>query len=38
LGAQAGEARIRKVVTEAGFKHFQRATETAFNLIFEAKR
>lgn len=38
LGAQAGEARIRKVVTEAGFNYFRRATETPFNLIFEAKR
>ena len=37
LGAQAGEARLRDVVTKAGFKHFRRATETPFNLIFEAK-
>lgn len=37
LGAQAGEARMREVVAKAGFGHFQRATETPFNLIFEAK-
>jgi SAM-dependent methyltransferase len=37
LGAQAGEARLRDVVTAGGFKHFRRATETPFNLIFEAK-
>jgi hypothetical protein len=37
LGAQAGEARMREVVNAGGFKHFRRATETPFNLIFEAK-
>ena len=37
LGAQAGEARIREVVTEGGFTRFRRATETPFNLIFEAR-
>ncbi|MBV9007845.1 MAG: methyltransferase domain-containing protein [Verrucomicrobia bacterium] len=37
LGAQAGEPRIREVVTAAGFKHFRRATETPFNLVFEAR-
>jgi len=37
LGAQAGEARIRKVVTEGGFKRFRRASETPFNLVFEAR-
>lgn len=36
LGAQAGEARMRKVVTEGGFTSFRRANETPFNLIFEA--
>jgi SAM-dependent methyltransferase len=38
LGAQAGEARLRGVFLEAGFKHFRRATETPFNLIFEARK
>jgi hypothetical protein len=38
LGAQAGEARLRDVVTNAGFTRFRRATETPFNLILEARR
>lgn len=37
LGAQAGEARLRDVVTEGGFRSFRRAAETPFNLVFEAK-
>jgi 2-polyprenyl-3-methyl-5-hydroxy-6-metoxy-1,4-benzoquinol methylase len=37
LGAQAGEALMRKVLTEAGFTKFRRATETPFNLVYEAK-
>src|SRR5215813_4277354 len=37
LGAQAGEARLRDVVTKAGFTRFRRATETPFNLVFEAR-
>ncbi|MEN3289502.1 MAG: hypothetical protein V7634_3802 [Bradyrhizobium sp.] len=37
LGAQAGERRLRKVVTEAGFTQFRRATETPFNMVFEAR-
>jgi len=37
LGAQAGEARIRDVITSAGFSHFRRAAETPFNLVFEAR-
>lgn len=37
LGAQAGEARIRDVVTSAGFNRFRRATETPFNIVFEAR-
>lgn len=37
LGAQAGEARLRDVVNEAGFRHFRRASETPFNMIFEAR-
>jgi SAM-dependent methyltransferase len=38
LGAQAGEARLRRVFTEAGFTRFRRATATPFNLIFEARK
>ena len=37
LGAQAGEARLRDVVTRGGFARFRRATETPFNLILEAR-
>jgi len=37
LGAQAGERRLREVVTQGGFSHFRRATETPFNLVFEAR-
>ncbi len=37
LGAQAGEARLREVVTEGGFGRFRRATETPFNLVLEAR-
>ncbi|HUC51058.1 MAG TPA: methyltransferase domain-containing protein [Xanthobacteraceae bacterium] len=37
LGAQAGERRLRQVATEAGFTRFRRATETPFNMIFEAR-
>ncbi|WP_426206559.1 methyltransferase domain-containing protein [Pseudomonas sp. TWP3-1] len=38
LGAQAGEARLRKVFSEAGFRQFRRATQTPFNLILEARK
>lgn len=38
LGAQAGEARIKDVVTRGGFTQFRRATQTPFNLVFEARR
>jgi SAM-dependent methyltransferase len=37
LGAQAGEARLRDVALAAGYTRFRRATETPFNLIFEAR-
>jgi SAM-dependent methyltransferase len=37
LGAQAGEARLREIVTGAGFTTFRRVAETPFNLVFEAK-
>ena len=38
LGAQAGEAQLRKVVVDqAGFRRFRRATETPFNLVLEAR-
>jgi SAM-dependent methyltransferase len=37
LGAQAGEKRMRDVVNTAGFSRFRRATETPFNLVYEAR-
>jgi SAM-dependent methyltransferase len=37
LGAQAGEKRIREVVTSAGFTRFRRAAETPFNIVYEAR-
>jgi SAM-dependent methyltransferase len=37
LGAQAGEKTIREIITSAGFSKFRRATQTPFNLVFEAR-
>jgi 2-polyprenyl-3-methyl-5-hydroxy-6-metoxy-1,4-benzoquinol methylase len=37
LGAQAGEKRLREVVIAGGFHRFRKATQTPFNLIFEAR-
>jgi SAM-dependent methyltransferase len=37
LGAQAGEARLRDVVTSAGFTTLRRVAETPFNIVLEAK-
>lgn len=37
LGGQAGEARLREVVTKGGFSRFRRATETPFNMVYEAR-
>jgi SAM-dependent methyltransferase len=37
LGAQAGEARMREVLTQAGFSSVRRAAETPFNLVLEAR-
>jgi SAM-dependent methyltransferase len=37
LGAQAGEGRLREVLEQAGFTRIRRATETAFNLVLEAR-
>jgi 2-polyprenyl-3-methyl-5-hydroxy-6-metoxy-1,4-benzoquinol methylase len=38
LGAVASEEAIRKTVLAGGFTQFRRATETAFNRIFEARK
>ncbi|MGQ0631689.1 MAG: class I SAM-dependent methyltransferase [Sporichthyaceae bacterium] len=37
LGAQAGEARLTALLTEAGFSRVRRATATPFNLVLEAR-
>jgi hypothetical protein len=37
LGAQAGEAAIRQVTTDAGFTRFRRAAQTPFNLVYEVR-
>jgi ubiquinone/menaquinone biosynthesis C-methylase UbiE len=37
LGAQAGEAAIRRVAEQAGFTRFRRAAETPFNAVYEAR-
>ena len=37
LGAQAGEAKLREVITAAGFRSVRRATETPFNMVLEAQ-
>ena len=37
LGAQAGEAKLREVITAGGFSNVRRATETPFNMILEAR-
>ena len=38
LGAQAGEAATRAVITVAGFTHFRRAAESPFNVVYEIRR
>ena len=37
LGAQAGEARLSEVLAAGGFTRVRRATETAFNIVLEAR-
>ena len=37
LGGQAGEARLRQVLTQAGFSRVRRAAQTPFNLVLEAR-
>jgi len=37
LGAQAGETKLRQVVTADGFTRFRRATETPFNMVLEVR-
>jgi ubiquinone/menaquinone biosynthesis C-methylase UbiE len=37
LGAQAGEAAIRQISTDAGFTRFRRAAETPVNIVYEVR-
>ncbi len=37
LGAQAGEKRIKEVAEKAGFNKFRRASQTPFNIVYEAR-
>jgi hypothetical protein len=37
LGAQAGEKRIKEIAEKAGFTKFKRASQTPFNIVYEAK-
>jgi SAM-dependent methyltransferase len=37
LGAQAGEARLREIVTSVGFATLRRVAETPFNIVLEAR-
>jgi ubiquinone/menaquinone biosynthesis C-methylase UbiE len=37
LGAQAGERRLREVLSKGGFTRVRRAAETPFNMILEAR-
>lgn len=37
LGAQAGQAAISGLATDAGFTRFRRAAETPFNLVYEVR-
>jgi hypothetical protein len=37
LGAQAGEARLTRIIEEGGFETVRRATEGPFNMVLEAR-
>jgi SAM-dependent methyltransferase len=37
LGAQAGEAKLREVISAGGFGSVRRAAETPFNMVLEAR-
>lgn len=38
LGAQAGPKRMKAIVSEGGFGKFRKASDTPFNLIYEARK
>ena len=37
LGAQAGEKRLREVLTEAGFTRIRRVAQTPANMVLEVR-
>ena len=37
LGAQAGEAKLSAILSDAGFSRVRRATEGPFNMVLEAR-
>jgi SAM-dependent methyltransferase len=37
LGAQPGDAAVRRIAEQAGFGRFRRAAETPFNAVYEAR-
>jgi hypothetical protein len=37
LGAQAGQSKIRDIVLKAGFTRFRKASQSPFNLVYEAR-
>ena len=37
LGAQAGEAAVRRLTEEAGFTRFRRVAQSPFNLVYEVR-
>ena len=37
LGAQAGEAPLRRLTADAGFTRFRRVAETPFNIVYEVR-
>ena len=37
LGAQAGETKLREVISRGGFSDVRRATATPFNMVLEAR-
>ncbi|GAA4070576.1 class I SAM-dependent methyltransferase [Nonomuraea soli] len=37
LGAQAGEAAIRRIASDAGFTRFRKVAENPFNMVYEAR-
>jgi hypothetical protein len=37
LGAQAGEAPVKRLAADAGYTRFRRVAETPFNIVYEVR-